>query len=288
MRVLVTGCNGYIGSHVVECLAQHGNQIWGADIDVHGEHNDVGQYLERFWSWNVCGPEPRGEFDAVVHLAGLAQVADSVNRPWDYYRTNVMGTRNVLERIQTRHFIFASTASAWEMASPYARSKVSAEDVIREYTDDYTIFRFFNVSGTNGRYRQLGEATHLIRVAAEVAAGRRDHVMIHGTDYNTRDGTGVRDYVHVLDLARTITESVRRGPTRTPWESIGTDRGYTVLEVLETMRQVTGHAIPVRQGARRQGDAVSSLVDRVSDLVTLRHDLRDMCLSQYLLEQQRR
>ena len=288
MRVLVTGCNGYIGGHVVECLAQHGNQIWGADIDVHGEHNDVGHYLQRLYHWDVRGRDPQGEFDAVVHLAGLAAVADSVNRPWDYYHTNIWGTRNVLERVASRHFIFASTASAWEMASPYARSKVAAEDVIRQCTDDYTIFRFFNVSGTNGQFRQLGEATHLIRVAAEVAAGRRDYVMVHGTDYATRDGTGVRDYVDVRDLARTIVESVRRGPTRTPWESIGTDRGYTVLEVLQTMREVTGHEIPVRFGARRQGDAVSSLVDRVSDLVRLDHDLRDMCLSQYQLERQRR
>ena len=287
MRVLVTGSNGYIGSHVVECLAQHGNQVWGADINVHGERNDVAEYLQASYSWDVRGNDPQGEFDAVVHLAGLAAVADSVVRPWDYYHTNVWGTRNVLSRVATRHFIFASTASAWEMASPYARSKVAAEDVIREFTDDYTIFRFFNVSGTNGRFRQLGEATHLIRVAAEVAAGRRDHVMVHGTDYATRDGTGVRDYVDVRDLARTITESVRRGPTRTPWESIGTDRGYTVLEVLQTMREVTGHAVPVKFGARRQGDAVSSLVDRVSDLVRLDHDLRDMCLSQYQLECQR-
>ena len=287
MRVLVTGSNGYIGSHVVECLAQHGNQVWGADINVHGERNDVAEYLQASYSWDVRGTDPQGEFDAVVHLAGLAAVADSVVRPWDYYHTNVWGTRNVLSRVATRHFIFASTASAWEMASPYARSKVAAEDVIREFTDDYTIFRFFNVSGTNGRFRQLGEATHLIRVAAEVAAGRRDHVMVHGTDYATRDGTGVRDYVDVRDLARTIVESVRRGPTRTPWESIGTDRGYTVLEVLQTMREVTGHAVPVKFGARRQGDAVSSLVDRVSDLVRLDHDLRDMCLSQYQLECQR-
>jgi len=288
MRVLVTGCNGYIGSHVVECLTQHGNQVWGADINVHGEHNPVTEYLERFYSWDVRGTEPRGTWDAVVHLAGLATVSDSVIRPWDYYHTNIWGTRNILDRIETGHFIFASTASAWEMASPYARSKVAAEDVIREHTEDYTIFRFFNVSGTNGRYRQLGEATHLIRVAAEVAAGHRDFAMVHGQDYKTRDGTGIRDYVDVRDLARTITETVRRGPTRTPWESIGTDRGYTVLEVLETMREVTGHPVPVRFGARRQGDAVSSLVDRVSDLVTLRHDLRDMCQSQYLLEQQRR
>lgn len=285
MKILVTGCNGYIGSHTCQILKKQGHHVTGWDTDIYGETNDVSAYLDHFDHIDVTGDRVGGQsFDAVVHLAGLAAVEHSTRQPWEFYHTNIFGTRNVLTRINTDHVLFSSTSSAWEMASPYARSKVAAEDVIKQSTDNYTIFRFFNVSGTNGQFRQLGAATHLIRVAAEVAAGKRESIIVFGTDYDTPDGTCVRDYVHVEDLAQAITQAVARGPARTPYECLGSNHGYSVLEVVETMRRVTGHAVPAILGDRRPGDAVCSVVDDLSDLIQLTHTIEDMCLSQYLLE----
>ena len=284
MKILVTGCNGYIGSHVVERLKQDGHHLTGWDIDFHGESNYVKYLLDEFSYTDVTDYRVSGEFDAVVHLAGLSIVPESIKFPYGYYRTNIMGTETIVNQVKSNHILFASTSSAWEMASPYARSKVAAEDVIRQFSNNYTIFRFFNVSGTNGNFRQLGEATHLIRVAAEVAAGKRDCLSIYGTDYPTRDGTCIRDYVHVMDLADAIAESIQRGPLNTPYECIGSNVGYSVLEVVDTMRRVTGHKIPVKFATPRNGDAVSSVVDKLSELVTLTRTIEDMCLSQYQLE----
>jgi UDP-glucose 4-epimerase len=289
MKVLVTGCNGYIGSHVVKKLAAAGHQVDGWDINYYGnDYNDVSFYLHSFSNIDVTKISGlKTEYDTVVHLAGLSLVARSMQMPYEYYGTNIAGTARVLSNVQNNHIIFASTSSAWEMASPYARSKVCAEDVIKQKTKDYTIFRFFNVSGTNGQFRQLGPASHLIRVAAEVAAGKRPELLVYGNDYDTRDGTCIRDYVHVMDLADAIAQSVAQGPARTDYECIGSNRGFSVLEVIEVMKSVTGIDFAVRIVERRPGDAVASVVDNLSKLVTLNHSIEEMCLSQYRLEQQR-
>ena len=287
VRVLVTGCNGYIGAHVTQALKERGHNVTGWDTNIWIEYNDVSRYLDRFKPIDVTGEHVKGEYDAVVHLAGLSVVPLSIEHPSAYYHVNIGGTANVLDSVRTDHFLFASTSSAWEMASPYARSKVGAEDVIREKTPDHTIFRFFNVSGTNGQGRQLGPATHLIRVAAEVVTGRRSHLDIYGDDYDTPDGTCIRDYVHVMDLADAICAAVERGPARTPWECIGSNHGYSVWEVVRIMREVSGHPVPVRVTERRAGDAVASVVDQLSDLVTLRRTVHDMCRDQIRLEKQR-
>ena len=167
---------------------------------------------------------------------------------------------------------------------PYARSKVAAEDVIKEKASGYTIFRFFNVSGTDGINRQLGAPTHLIRVAAMVAAGKLSKMAIFGTDYDTRDGTCIRDYIHVVDLADAIVNAVERGPANTPYECLGSNVGYSVREVIDTMETVTGKKLEVFEAPRREGDAVSSVVDKLSDLVTLQKSIEDMCADQYKLE----
>ena len=283
MKVLVTGASGYIGSHVCRILKEHGHHVTGWDLHIHGEYNDVSSYCDVYQIYDitkyVCG-----NYDAVVHLAGRSVVPESMIQPTEYYRVNIMGTDNIIERINTPHVLFASTSSAWEMASPYARSKVAAEDVIKEKAKGYTIFRFFNVSGTDGVNRQLGRATHLIRVAAEVAAGRRSHLEIYGTDYPTRDGTCIRDYVHIVDLANAIVNSVERGPANTPYECLGSNIGYSVWDVVNTMRQVTGHSIPTVIAPRRNGDAVSCIVEKLSNLIKLEKTIEDMCLDQYKLE----
>jgi len=296
MHVLVTGCNGYIGSHVCKILFEHGIKIDGMDVDIHGEDkNDVSQYLNDFHGFSVLEvyrrqslQTPMGkqwpDYDAVIHLGGLSVVPESMKRPADYYLTNVMGTLAVCEVFPQAHIIFASTSAAWEMASPYAKSKVAAEDIIKEKAMGYTIFRFFNVSGSDGVHKQIGPSTHLIRVAAEVACGKRDWIEIYGTDYNTKDGTCIRDYVHVIDLAKAICNACLDGPANTPYECLGSNEGYSVFDVVATMRKVTGKPIAEKICGRRDGDAEASVVDKLSDMITLTKSLEDMCMDQYNLE----
>ena len=284
MKVLVTGASGYIGSHVCKLLKEHGHTVIGWDTEIHNETNDVTAYCDYYDKVDVTGQYVGGIYDAVVHLAGRSVVPQSLKEPAEYYRVNVMGTDNLLNKVKTPHVLFASTSSAWEMASPYARSKVAAEDVIKEKADGYTIFRFFNVSGTDGVNHQLGDPTHLIRVAAEAASGRRDKVEIYGTDYETPDGTCIRDYIHVMDLSNAIVTAVETGPANTDYECLGSNVGYSVREVINTMQEVTGKKLNIIEADRRAGDAVASVVDTLSDLVTLNKSIEDMCLDQYKLE----
>lgn len=283
MKVLVTGATGYIGSHVCKILKEHGHYVEAWDINIHGEYNDILSYCDQYFQYDIT-KQVTGSYDAVVHLAGRSIVPISLKEPTEYYRVNVMGTANLLDRLDTGHVLFASTSSAWEMASPYARSKVAAEDVIKEKADGYTIFRFFNVSGTDGRNRQLGTPSHLIRVAAMCAAGKIPEINIYGTNYPTRDGTCIRDYVHVVDLATAIVKAVETGPVNTPYECLGSNTGWTVLEVLDTMERVTGIKLNKIYTDKRPGDAISSVVDKLSNFITLEKTLEDMCLDQYNFE----
>ena len=287
MKVLVTGASGYIGSHVCKLLKEKGHTVIGWDTEIHGETNDVKEFCDEYYNVDVTGQYAGGVYDAIVHLAGRSVVPDSLKEPAEYYRVNVGGTANLLSMTTTPHVIFASTSSAWEMASPYARSKVAAEDVIKEKADGYTIFRFFNVSGTDGVHRQLGAPTHLIRVAAMVASEKIPDLKIFGTDYDTRDGTCIRDYIHVVDLAGAIVTAVEQGPANTPYECLGSNVGYSVREVIDTMQKVTGKQLNIIEAPRREGDAVSSVVDNLSEHVALTKTIEDMCNDQYELELRR-
>lgn len=283
-KVLVTGATGYIGSHVCKLLKEHGHRVTAWDTNIHGEHNDIDSYVDEFWPTDVTGSRAVGDYDAVVHLAGRSVVPQSMKEPTEYYRVNAMGTDNMLRNVGSDNFIFASTSSAFEMASPYARSKVAAEDIIKEKSSGHTIFRFFNVSGTDGVNRQLGEPTHLIRIAAMVAAGKLPLINIFGVDYLTRDGTCIRDYIHVCDLSAAIVKAVENGPLNTPYECLGSNTGYSVLEVLDAMEKVTGKKLSRVISDRREGDAVASVVDKLSEYATLTKTIEDMCLDQYKLE----
>jgi len=284
MKVLVTGATGYIGSHVCKLLKQKGHYVEGWDINFHGEYNDV-SFIDLFKKVDITNiMYNEQEFDAVVHLAGRSVVPQSLKEPSEYYRVNAMGTDHLLEKVKTPNFIFASTSSAFEMASPYARSKVAAEDIIKEKANGYTIFRFFNVSGTDGIRRQLGVPSHLIRVAAMAAAGLRADIKIFGKDYPTRDGTCIRDYIHISDLCNSIVKAVETGPTNTPYECLGSAQGYSVLDVIGSMERVTGINLKKVFTDRRAGDATSCIVDNLSELCELTKTLDDMCLDQYNLD----
>jgi UDP-glucose 4-epimerase len=161
---------------------------------------------------------------------------------------------------------------------------VAAEDIIKEKANGHTIFRFFNVSGTDGINRQLGTPTHLIRLAAMAAAGKLTAIDIFGDDYDTRDGTCIRDYIHVVDLASAIVSAVEMGPLFTDYECLGSNIGFSVREVINTMQSVTGKPIKCNIVGRRPGDAVSSVVDNLSEYCNLTKTIEDMCLDQYKLE----
>jgi len=280
-RILVTGSDGYIGSHLVQHLAAHGYVVDGLDNRTYGEYNDITQYCK---THHVCDAmEIQGEWDAVVHLAGLVSVEEGQRKFVQYFHNNVWNSECILKNTRTPHFIFASTSAAFDAQSNYARNKVSVEQLIKQSKIPHTIFRFFNVSGSGG-YRQLGKATHLIRVIAEVVAGKRQYLEIYGDNYNTHDGTAIRDYIHVLDIVNAIIRAIELGPQNTDYECLGTTTGSSVLEVLHTFESVIGKSIAHVFLDRRQGDLEKCTVDKLSTLIKPQYTLADMCITQLKLE----
>ena len=284
MRVLVTGAAGYIGSHLCKILTERGHTVVGVDITK--DHNNVKKYCTKIHYCDIMNNNRIGSFDAVAHLAGYISVEESTKQPWKYYNTNVNGTHKILEMYPEAHFLFASTAGAFDAQSPYAKSKVAAEDIIKELSNQYTIFRFFNVAGSDGEHMQVGDATHLIRIAAEVATGKREKMYIFGNDYDTKDGTCVRDYIHVVDLANAIANAIEKGPFNTPYECIGSGKGYSVLEVLNTMK--TMYDIKYEIADRREGDPAFLAIDNQFPLLNIEYELIDMCKSAVEVERKRK
>jgi UDP-glucose 4-epimerase len=285
LKVLITGVTGYIGSTLAKILHSRGHDITG--LDINWNQNDVSKYCNRILIKDVTKTMLDEDYDVIVHLAGLIQVEESVAKPSKYYGTNLGGTLNMLRQHGSPHFIFASTAGAFDPANPYARSKIAAEDIIKEKSSNYTIFRFFNVAGSDGENRQVGRASHLIRIAAEVAAGKRKEMQIYGDDYDTPDGTCVRDYIHVVDLATAIADTIKHGSFNTPYECIGSGKGYSVKEVISAMESITG-PLNVKIGERRAGDPAKLSIDNQFQLLKPEYSLYDMCQTAYYAELSRK
>ena len=287
IKVLVTGCNGYIGSHVVKALAEAGCEVSG--MDNKKSVNDVSKYLTGEFDYyhRDVSDHSHGHlyYDVVIHLAGLISVEESTQNPWKYFTNNTEGTCNILTNYEAENFIFASTAAAFNPISPYAQSKLMAESLVKTMANNYTIFRFFNVAGNNGEFRQIGDATHLIRIAAETAAGKRDHMKIYGNDWETRDGTCIRDYVHVMDLVECILKAIEV-PANTDYECIGSGIGYTVSEVIDVMKDVSGIDFNTEYAPRRPGDAAEILIPahQKSKYFYGNRTLEQMCESAYKME----
>jgi UDP-glucose 4-epimerase len=285
-KILVTGAYGYIGSHTVKALVEYGYDVYA--LDSKKSNNNIEKYIsENIYISDVTRKDIYGigNFDSVVHLAGLIDVAESVEQPWLYCKVNTEGTFNSLVKFNSDNFIFASTAAAFNPSSPYAQSKLLAESIIKAWGKNYTIFRFFNVAGNNGEFKQIGKATHLVRIAAETAAGKRPYITINGTDWDTEDGTCVRDYVHVSDLVNGIVKAVEQ-PSNKDFECIGTGINYSVRQVINTMKSVTNIDFEVREGPRRAGDSASIIVPpgMLSQYTICNKTLEDMCLSAYQSE----
>jgi UDP-glucose 4-epimerase len=259
-KVLITGVSGYIGSHLCKML-EDTYEVHGLDIV------DPQAPLNEFYRCDINRlftiPDDI-EFDAVIHLAALVRVGESEQMPIRYYITNINGTMNVLNKVKTQNFIFASTGTAQDCSSVYGISKRAAEDVVREFctqhrVKDYTIFRFYNVIGSDGfsPTNPDGLMHNLIN------AKESGEFTIHGNDYDiSKDGTCIRDYVHVMEVCDALKQAIEKPSNQI--ECLGHGVGYTVKEIVNLFQKVNDVDFTVNYGPRRNGDLPSSVLENVS------------------------
>jgi UDP-glucose 4-epimerase len=257
-KILITGSSGYIGSHLVKMLEKE-YEVYGLDV------RPPQVEMERFMQMNINQPfNIEEEYDCVIHLAALVRVAESEQMPIKYYITNLNGTMNVVNKIKTKNFIFASTGAAQDCSSAYGISKRAAEDVVHEfYTQHrptpYTIFRFYNVIGSTvvAPTNPDGLMYNLVK------AHETGEFTIYGTDYErTSDGTCVRDYVHVNEICDAIKQAIEKPSNQI--ESLGHGVGYTVKEIVDLFQKVNDTDFEVKYGSRRKGDIDVSVLEEVS------------------------
>lgn len=286
MTVLVTGGAGYIGSHMVWELLDNHEDVLVVDNLTTGFEWAIPKGV-KFVKADI-GDQPTMEtiikehnVDAIIHFAGSVVVPESIENPLMYYHNNTGNSCNLIAAaVNTgiKKFIFSSTAAVYgnplaqgpisedaalNPMSPYGTSKLMTETMIRDTAQahdlSYVILRYFNVAGCDvkGRTGQSTEgATHLIKVACEAAAGNRDTIKIFGTDYDTKDGTCVRDFIHVGDLANAHYEALKhlRNGGKKFTANCGYSQGYTVREVIDTVKRVSGNDFNVIETERRSGD----------------------------------
>lgn len=299
--VMVTGGAGYIGSHTVLALLDAGRSVvvvdnlstgfrWAVDpraAFVEAEVADDAAMRAMIRDHSVT---------AILHFAGSVIVPESVSDPLKYYRNNTVASRSLLESAVAegvKHFIFSSTAATYGASekvpvaegdptvpiNPYGTSKLMTEAMLRDvavvHPLNYCALRYFNVAGADPQQRtgqSTAGATHLIKIAVEAAIGQRDHVGVFGTDYATRDGTGVRDYIHVTDLAAAHVAALdwlEAHPDESLTLNCGYGRGYSVLEVLDAVDRVTNLKLERRMAPRRAGDSGELIADNRAILATL-------------------
>jgi UDP-glucose 4-epimerase len=291
LRIFVTGGAGYIGSVVTEVLLDSGHEV------VVFENFDTGHRAALDPRANLTQGDV-GSVDAIreavvatapavmVHMAAYIQMGESMQDPGKYFRNNTAHTLNVLDAMRAadvQHIVFSSTAGVYGMPqslpmeedhpidplNPYSESKRQVENIIHWYAEAHgisaTVFRFFNAAGATVKFGEDHRPeSHLIPIVLQVAQGKRPHLDLYGTDYETHDGSASRDYIHVRDLAQAhllAIEAVanRGGDGEVSLYNIGSEEGATNLEVIEMARRVTGRPIPVRECPRRPGDAPASL-----------------------------
>lgn len=287
MKVLITGGSGYIGTHVIlELLSRGFTDLHVVDRHLTTSPNWIGGLVKSAYEGSILSSGAnemlRRDFDVVIHLAAYISVEESTKDPVLYWKNNLLSTDRIISTLKDAHLIFASTGTAFQPESPYAQTKVACEEEIRDrLSHGYTIFRFYNVSGLAEGVSATGNPTHLIRRAALVARGYLPEITVFGTDWDTPDGTCVRDYIHAKDLAASIVNAVEQGPANTPYECLGSGKGYSVLEVLSAMKKVTKENFRITMADRRPGDVSTMICPTQYSHISLKHDLESMCLSAY-------
>lgn len=291
MNILVVGGAGYIGSHMVKTLGQLGCQVTTLD-NLSGGHRDAvlhGRFVQGDIADRALLDRLLGEtrFDAVMHFASFIQVGESVTAPTKYYQNNVVNTLNLLDAMvaaDVKRFIFSSTAAIFgepqsaligeqhrqQPINPYGRTKLMVEQALADYDVAYGLksvcLRYFNAAGADPD-GQIGERhdpeTHLIPLVLQAASGRRPHIAVYGRDYDTPDGTCIRDYVHINDLCSAHWLAVQSlvGGAGSQAYNLGNGSGFSVQQVIDAARAVTGREIPVQDAPRRAGDPARLVAD---------------------------
>lgn len=272
-KILITGSSGYIGSHLCKFL-ENKYEIHGLDV------NDPIVPINKFYKLDINRPlslpDQNEPYDAVIHLAALVNVGQSQQIPIMYYITNINGTMNVLNKIATNNFIFASTGAAEGCGSAYGISKRAAEDCVVEYCTkhkitNYTLFRFYNVLGSLHGIDPTNKDGLMHNLMNAI---NTKEFTIFGNDYNTVDGTCVRDYVHVNEICNAIMLAIEN-PSNSK-ENLGHGVGYSVKQIVELFKEVNNVEFSIKYGQRRQGDLESSVLDKPSRYMTHLYDFKDL------------
>ena len=255
-KILVTGSSGYIGRHLLLTLPKY----YTVGLDRVFKTQIADKFIQQDILEGKC---IEGEFDVVVHLAGLVKVGDSVKWPMRYYDTNVTGTLKILENVDYKHFIFASTGAAENPTSPYATSKSVTEALVHEYcrlnNKDCTIFRFYNVIGSDGY-----EPTNMDGLMYNlIKAKETGEFNLYGDDYDTYDGSAIRDYVHVSEVCQAIKSAIEV-PSDGTIQNLATGSGYSVLQMINFFKEVNNCDFKVNVLPRRPGDLARSVLGEVS------------------------
>ncbi|GAA0070274.1 UDP-glucose 4-epimerase GalE [Clostridium sardiniense] len=323
MNILVTGGIGYIGSHtIIELLKKENNNVIVVDnlvnsrIEVKGLIEKISNRNIKFYNIDLTdfdslnGVFNTENIDLVIHFAALKAVGESVEKPLEYYNNNIIGTLNLLTVMKdnnVKKFIFSSSATVYgdsntmpvheelpimSATNPYGRTKTMIEDILRDiYISDISwdivLLRYFNPVGAHesGLIGELpnGIPNNLMPYVSKVADGELDYVRVFGDDYDTPDGTGVRDYIHVVDLAKGHVEAMKKLKDGSGLNTynLGTGQGYSVLEIIDTFSKACGKEIPYKIVGRRAGDIGISYADSLKAKEELgwiaEKNLDDMC-----------
>ena len=290
MRILITGGAGYVGSAALRHVVAEGHEVIAFDNLVEGHPKAVGD--SKLVVGNIADTElltkTMSDFgaDAVMHFAAATNVGESVDNPEYHYSNNIGGTLSLLDSMRAagvQRMLFSSTCATYGLSpacpmsedtaqdpcSPYARTKLTVEWMIRDFAHAYglgfTLLRYFNASGASpdGRYGEFHDPeTHLIPIVLQVPLGQREKVIVFGNDYATDDGTCVRDYIHIDDLASAHLLAIEATtPTTAEVFNIGTGNGCSVMEILKACESVIGASVPYELAARRPGDPPALVAD---------------------------
>lgn len=320
MKILVTGGAGYIGTHTLVELCDKGHEVYVVDNFINSSPSSleavekiVGKSID-FSSLDLLDREgldklfTQNNFDSVIHFAGLKAVGESVQKPLLYYKNNIEGTLNLLSVMDdhnVKKLVFSSSATVYGVpekspitedfptsaTNPYGRTKLFIEEILKDvYTsgNDWSIviLRYFNPIGAH-KSGDIGEdpngiPNNLLPYISQVAVGKLEKLKVFGNDYDTKDGTGVRDYIHVVDLAKGhVSALTKLADKHVNIYNLGSGKGYSVLEVILSFEKACGKEIPYEVVARREGDVATNFADPTKAEKelgwTTEKDLDEMC-----------